>query len=79
MLKDNPVNRLVLVTDSEDIFPTYRDTPIGRLVEYHDLARPHYSFLKAELVIGMCMGNRKHLHIPDNFAFIIRAGGANLR
>jgi carbonic anhydrase len=27
----------------------------------------------------MCMDNRKHLNIPDNFAFIIRAGGANLR
>jgi carbonic anhydrase len=25
------------------------------------------------------MDNRKHLRIPDNFAFIIRAGGANLR
>ena len=25
------------------------------------------------------MDNRKHLHIPENFAFIIRAGGANLR
>jgi carbonic anhydrase len=25
------------------------------------------------------MDNRKHLHIPDNFAYIIRAGGANLR
>jgi carbonic anhydrase len=25
------------------------------------------------------MDNRKHLHIPDNFSFIIRAGGANLR
>ena len=25
------------------------------------------------------MDNRKHLHIPDNFAFIIRTGGANLR
>jgi carbonic anhydrase len=25
------------------------------------------------------MDNRKHLHIPDNYAFIIRAGGANLR
>ena len=25
------------------------------------------------------MDSRKHLHIPDNFAFIIRAGGANLR
>jgi len=25
------------------------------------------------------MDNRKHLHIPHNCAFIIRAGGANLR
>ena len=27
----------------------------------------------------MCMDNRKHLRMPDNFAFIIRSGGANLR
>jgi len=27
----------------------------------------------------MCMDNRKHLRIPDNFAYIIRSGGANLR
>ena len=25
------------------------------------------------------MDNRKHLRIPDNFAYIIRSGGANLR
>ena len=25
------------------------------------------------------MDNRNHLRIPDNFSFIIRAGGANLR
>jgi carbonic anhydrase len=31
------------------------------------------------LLVGMCMDNRKHLRIPDNFAFILRAGGANLR
>ncbi|MBI5960579.1 MAG: carbonic anhydrase, partial [Chloroflexi bacterium] len=34
---------------------------------------------RAELLVGMCMDNRKHLHIPDNFAYIIRSGGANLR
>ncbi|MDP3829958.1 MAG: hypothetical protein Q8Q47_01730, partial [Ignavibacteriaceae bacterium] len=31
------------------------------------------------LLIGMCMDNRKHLKIPDNFSYIIRSGGANLR
>ncbi|MCB8818275.1 hypothetical protein LJE72_22600 [Desulfosporosinus sp. SRJS8] len=25
------------------------------------------------------MDNRKHLHVPDNFAYIIRSGGGNLR
>jgi carbonic anhydrase len=69
----------VAVHSREDIFPQYRDTPIGALLEYHNLDRPFESFSSAQLLIGMCMDNRKHLHIPDNFAFIIRAGGANLR
>ena len=73
------LHRLVSVTDSKNIFPEYQSTPIGRLIEYHNLARPHDTFQRAELLIGMCMDNRKHLHIPDNFAFIIRTGGANLR
>lgn len=73
------MNRLVSVTKSEDIFPIYRNTPISLLLEYHNLGCPFDSYSKAELLIGMCMDNRKHLHIPDNFAFIIRSGGANLR
>ena len=54
-------------------------TPIGVLLEHHNLGRPLETYNKAEILIGMCMDNRKHLHIPDNFAFIIRAGGVNLR
>jgi carbonic anhydrase len=73
------LNRLAPVKFPEDIFPEYRDTPIGKLLEYHNLSRPYENYTKAELLIGMCMDNRKHLNIPDNFAFIIRAGGANLR
>ena len=73
------MNRLVAVKTAEDIFPEYRETPIGLLLEYHNLNRPFDAYLKAQLLIGMCMDNRKHLQIPDNFAFIIRAGGANLR
>jgi len=71
--------RLVNISTTDDIFPEYRQTPIGLLLEYHNLNRPLDSFDKAQLLIGMCMDNRKHLHIPDNFAFIIRSGGANLR
>jgi carbonic anhydrase len=67
------------VTQREDIFPEYRDTPIGKLLEYHNLDRPFDTYTQAELLVGMCMDSRKHLHIPDNFTFILRAGGANLR
>lgn len=73
------MKRLIDITKSEDIFPEYQDTPIGLLLEYHNLNRSLDSYAQAKLLIGMCMDNRKHLLIPDNFAFIIRAGGANLR
>ena len=62
-----------------DIPATYRRNAIGRLLEYHNLRRPFGTYSQAQLLIGMCMDNRKHLRIPDNFAFILRAGGANLR
>jgi len=73
------MNRLVVVSTAEDIFPEYKNSPVGLLLEYHNLNRPLDEYAQAELLIGMCMDNRKHLRIPDNFAFIIRAGGANLR
>ena len=71
--------RLVNINKESDIFPEYIHTPIGRLLEYHNLERPFKSHTQAELLIGMCMDNRNHLLIPGNFAFIIRTGGANLR
>ena len=73
------MNRLVPITSGENIPLQYRETPIGHLLEYHNLGRDLDSYTSAELLIGMCMDNRKHLRIPDNFAFIIRTGGANLR
>ncbi len=73
------MNRLSPVTTQEDIFPQYRGTPVGFLLEYHNLNREYETYTQAQLLIGMCMDNRKHLHIPDNFAYIIRSGGANLR
>ena len=74
------MERLSPVVCSDDIFDAYRDTPIGELLEYHNLGRPFdTSYDRARLLVGMCMDHRKHLRIPDNFAYIIRAGGANLR
>lgn len=75
----NLMNRLIPVITRADIFPEHRDTPVGLLLEYHNLNREYETYTQAQLLVGMCMDNRKHLHIPDNFSYIIRAGGANLR
>ena len=73
------MKELLSVTKKEDIPAKYRDTPIGLLLDYHNLNREFENYDRAQLLIGMCMDNRKHLHMPDNFAYIIRSGGANLR
>ncbi len=73
------MNRLRAIKSVEDILPKYLNTPIADLIGYQNLDKPFADYSSAELLIGMCMDNRKHLHIPENFAYIIRAGGANLR
>jgi len=72
-------HKLIPVIKKKDIPKEYRNNPIGLLLEYHNLDRRFDEYSQARLLIGMCMDNRKHLHMPDNFAFIIRSGGANLR
>ena len=73
------MDKLLSINTASDIPPEYRQTPIGLLLEFHNLNRPLDQYDTAQLLVGMCMDNRKHLHMPDNFAFIIRSGGANLR
>lgn len=68
------------IRSEADIPERWRATPIGALLRYHNLKAPLPGRAdKPELLIGMCMDSRKHLRIPDNFAFILRTGGANLR
>jgi carbonic anhydrase len=71
--------RLIPIKSEEDIPAELNNTPAGLLIKYHNFHYPFEDYKKAELLIGMCMDNRKHLRIPENFAFIIRTGGANLR
>ena len=73
------MNRLISINKVSDIPAKYRGTPIGRLLEYQNLERPFQPYSQAQLLIGMCMDSRKLLRIPDNFAFVLRTGGANLR
>ncbi len=73
------MDKKTLVDKPEDIPPDLRNTPISLLLEYHNLGRPFDAHEQARLLIGMCIDNRKTLRLPNNFAFIIRTGGANLR
>lgn len=73
------MERIVPVRTSDDILPEYRDSPIGRLLAYHNLEAPFDAYDSAELLVGMCMDHRKSLRRPERFAYVVRTGGANLR
>lgn len=73
------MERLIPIRSKKDIPSKYKDTPIGLLFEYHNFGRPTDEYTQAQLLVGMCMDNRKHLHVPDNFTYIIRTGAANLK
>ncbi len=67
------------INSASDIPDEYRKTPIEKLLQYHNLSEPFIPYKNAEILIGMCMDNRKQILLPENFAFIIRTGGGNLR
>ncbi len=71
--------QLISILKESDIPEKYRNTPVGDLLRYHNLGAAYKKYDSAELLIGMCMDNRKQLKIPENFAYIIRTGGGNLR
>lgn len=73
------MNRLISVKGIQDIPAQYHNTPIQLLLEYQNLSRPHDAYSNAQILVGMCMDNRKAMNVPDNFAYILRAGGANMR
>ena len=73
MVESLPVNY------REDILPQYAATPIGLLLEYHNLGRAQGVLSRPQLLIGMCMDSRKSLRIPNDFAFVLRTAGANMR
>ena len=53
-------------------------TPVEKLIHYHNFNQEFIECESAELLIAMCMDNRKRLNIPEKFAFILRTGGANV-
>ena len=73
------MTQIIPVNYRADILPEYRDTPVGLLLEYHNLERALGSGPGRQLLIGMCMDSRKALRIPPDFAFVLRTAGANMR
>ncbi len=68
------------VTRIGDILPQYRGTPLEMMLRYHNLgeSRPPSGGTPVMLV-SMCMDHRKELHVPNEFAYILRSAGGNLR
>ena len=71
--------RVISVNYRYDILPEYRNTPVGLLLEFHNLGRPTGVVTTPQLLIGMCMDSRKSLRMPNDFAFVLRTAGANMR
>src|SRR6476619_7651451 len=72
------MTEIIPVNYRDDILPEYRTTPVGLLLEYHNLGRALGS-AAPQLLIGMCMDSRNSLRIPNDFAFVLRTAGANMR
>ena len=72
------MTNIVPVARQSDILAAYRESPVGRLLEYHNLGRP-FEPEAPRLLIGMCMDSRKALRVPPDFAFVLRTAGANMR
>ena len=71
--------RLRGVASVSDIPRAIRKTPFSDLLRYHNLDESSKKYDKARLLVCMCMDNRKQLRLPDNFAYILRTGGGNIR
>jgi|CXWL01.1.fsa_nt_gi carbonic anhydrase len=71
--------KLISIERKDDIPKKYWDTPIEELLEFHNFRKVFEKQDEAKLLISMCMDARKKLRIPENFAFIVRTAGANIR
>jgi carbonic anhydrase len=71
--------RRICLEREEDIPQAYRETPVGDLVRFHNLGHEAPVYDRPQLLVGMCMDHRKQLRLPEGFAYVLRAGGANFR
>ena len=71
---------LIPVERADAILPAYRGTPIDLLLRCHNLGQDlPPAGGRAQLLISMCMDHRKDLVLPNEFAYVLRSAGGNLR
>jgi carbonic anhydrase len=70
------MDRIIPVRSRDEVPAHLRDTPFEVLLRTHNLQEEFARFESAQLLIGMCMDHR---NLPENFAYVLRAGGGNLR
>ncbi len=70
---------LTTINSVKEIPSKYQNSPISKLMEYQNFQKTLDISEKPELIIGTCIDNRIQLRIPRKFAFVVRAGGANMK
>lgn len=70
--------RIIAADSREDVLPDYRGTPIEAMLVSHNLKEVVDPPAAPELLIATCMDPRIDLHLPKQFAFVIRTAGANV-
>lgn len=78
MTNNIPTHKLESILSEKDIPEYLLNTPIAELLKYQNLSTSFKEYEKAQIAIVMCMDNRKQLHIPNRFAYILRTAGARI-
>jgi carbonic anhydrase len=71
-------HKLIEINSISSIPEYLINTPVGDLIKYQNCKSTPKTYEKAELVIVMCMDNRKQLTIPGKFAYILRTAGGRI-
>ena len=71
-------HKLIEINNLGELPENIKNTPVGDLIKYQNFKATPKDYERAELVIVMCMDNRKQLDIPNKFAFILRTAGGRI-
>ena len=72
------MHRLIPVPDPSAVPAAYRDTPIERLLAYHNLGRAFPVYARPEILVATCVDDRRGLRLPAEFAMTVRTPGPSL-